>query len=359
MALSAGLILAFINRSLPLLFFIALLLTFAKFASEDFWPVLGWIGRTARDWWWALLVLVAVLWALVVLGVLAARGRLPGWVKRRRWAVDVLNRLTNRAVLEARMHENAEAVYIDAPALAEALKAKVIGQDAICDDLAAQIRRRLALRQRGKPVGVFLLAGYPGTGKTYLGKCLAEELHRPLLHLDMTQVSRGMSATMLFGSPKGYIGSTSYGKLTAGLRDMPDAVVLLDEIEKADPEVHKKFLTAWNDGFITEASDGRQVSTTRAIFMLTTNAASDTLEDLRRQFVQDPDEMRQAASQTLKDAGFAPEVLNRIDRIFVFARLAGLDIARVTALEIERMIEGYGLSVSDQGIDPERSCCSD
>ena len=267
--------------------------------------------------------------------------------------MDILDRLTNRQALEGRLNENTQATFIDAEVLAASLKSKVIGQDAICDDLAAQIRRRLALQQRGKPIGVFLFAGHPGTGKTYLGKRLATELGRKLLHLDMTQFSRGMGATVLFGSPKGYVGSDNYGKLTSGLRDTPDTVVLLDEIEKADPEVHKKFLTAWNDGFVTEASDGRQISTTRAIFILTTNASIDSLEDIRHQHSQEPDEMRRAATNVLKEAGFAPEVLNRIDRIFVFARLAGLDVARVTVLEIERMIQSYGLNVADQGIDAE------
>ncbi len=267
--------------------------------------------------------------------------------------MDILDRLTNRQALENRLGQNAEAVFIDAAALAATLKSKVIGEDAICDDLAAQIRRRLALQQRGKPVGVFLFAGFPGTGKTYLGKVLAVALGRKLLHFDMTQLARGMGATALFGSPKGYVGSNTYGKLTASLRDTPDAIVLLDEIEKADPEVHKRFLTAWNDGFVTEASDGRQISTARAIFVLTTNAASDELEDIRRQYAHDSDEMRRAATNALKEAGFAPEVLNRIDRIFVFARLSGLDVARVTALEIEKMIRNYGLEVAEQGIDPE------
>jgi ATP-dependent Clp protease ATP-binding subunit ClpA len=130
-------------------------------------------------------------------------------------------------------------------------------------------------------------------------------------------------------------------------------VILLDEFEKANPDVHKNFLTAWNDGFITEASDGRQISTTRSIFVLTTNAAMDALADLSRQYAGEPDELRRGADVALRSAGFAPEVLNRIDRIFVFDPLQGLDVARVAALEIERMIQGYGLAVGQRGIDPE------
>ena len=170
----------------------------------------------------------------------------------------------------------------------------------------------------------------------------------------MTQFAAGAhGATQLFGTSKGYIGSDSYGKLTAALRDTPDAVVLLDEIEKAHGEVQKNFLTAWNDGFITEASDGQHVQRLRAIFVLTTNAATDALQALQALHAANPDELRRLSTQALRDAGFAPEVLNRIDRIFVFKPLSGLDVARVTALEIELMIKGYGLEIAAGGIDPE------
>jgi ATP-dependent Clp protease ATP-binding subunit ClpA len=268
--------------------------------------------------------------------------------------MDILDRLTNKAELEKRLSQEVESIFVDAEALATQLKAKVVGEDRICDDLAAQIRRRLALKQRGKPVGVFLFAGPPGAGKTWLGKVLAEALGRKLLHFDMTQFSAGgFAATSLFGAARGYIGSQEYGKLTGALRDTPDAVVLLDEIEKAHSDVHKNFLTAWNDGFVTEKSDGKQISTTRAIFILTTNAAVDSLTDLSRQYANDPDTLRRIAVDALRSAGFAPEVLNRIDRIFVFEPLSGLDVARVAALEIERMIAGYGLSVAEGGIDPQ------
>lgn len=267
--------------------------------------------------------------------------------------MDILDRLTNKQVIEEGLVKQETAIFIDAASLAEALKQRVIGQNAVCEDIAAQIRRRLALSQRGKPVGVFLLAGPPGTGKTLLAKVLASELDRPLLHLDMSQFAAGShSLSQLLGMNKGYVGSDTYGKLTSGLQDSPNAVVLLDEIEKAHPDVLKAFLTAWNDGFITERSDSNQVPTTSAIFILTSNAGTKRLAEVSTQYAQDPDALRDAAVNVLHEVNFAPEVLNRLDRIFVFQSFKGLDIARVAALEIEEMIRGYGLEVAEQGIDP-------
>jgi ATP-dependent Clp protease ATP-binding subunit ClpA len=352
--------LAWLNRYLPLFIALSVVLMLAQFMRQV-WPSAGtlahWhamIGAFLHRFGWFLLAAGFMFAAFAAAAWAHARDSAPNWIYRL-IPMDILDRLTHKKAIEdAAAAIDREAVVLDADTLGHALRAKVVGQDRVCDDLAQQLRRRMALTQRARPVGVFLFAGPPGTGKTYLAKVLARELGRKLLHFDMAQFSAGShSATQLFGMTKGYVGSDSYGKLTGGLRDHPEAVILLDEIEKAHPEVLKGFLTAWNDGFVTEASDGKQVPTTRAIFVLTSNAATDALGQLQKDYSDDADALRQASVNALREQSFAPEVLNRIDRIFVFKALDGMDVARVCALEMEAMIEGYGMRVADGGIDAE------
>ena len=144
--------------------------------------------------------------------------------------MDILDRLTNKAQLErAYEAKSAQLTTINAEELAAKLKAKVIGQNEVIDQIAAQLRRRIAAKRKDKPLAVFCFAGPPGVGKTHLAKVLAETLYADKNHLhffDMSQAATSIGANALFGAPKGYIGSTSYGALTAALRDVPNAVVL-------------------------------------------------------------------------------------------------------------------------------------
>lgn len=298
----------------------------------------------------AYLGIVVALSSVAALAMLLVKGRyLP------RFLMDILDRLSNKGSLEAAYQQQRTPHVIDAEALAANLKAHVVGQVAVIDQIALQLRRRLAAQRRDKPIAVFCLAGPPGVGKTHLAKVLAETLYGTSGHLqffDMSQFGQPHAAASLFGQARGYVGSTSYGTLTAALRDRPDSIILLDEFEKAHPEVHKRFLTAWNDGFVTETSDGARIPANEAIFILTTNAASRRIGEIASQPGVDLDTQSRAIKKALLDAQFAPEVLSRIDQVFAFRPLQGLDIARVVALEIEALAHQFGLEIAGGGIDP-------
>jgi ATP-dependent Clp protease ATP-binding subunit ClpA len=271
-----------------------------------------------------------------------------------RFIMDILEQYTNKAALvKAVEKEGDKLTMINAAELAAKLKAKVIGQDAVIDQIAAQLRRRVAAKRKDKPLAVFCFAGAPGVGKSHLAKVLAEALYGDKTHLlfvEMATCDRSEASWSLFGSPQGYVGGP--GTLTSGLRDVPNSVVLLDEFEKAHADVHKRFLSAWNDGFMTDLRTGEKVATNQAIFILTTNAACKRIGELARDHKGTPDELDRMVKSTLADVHFVPEVLSRIDEVFAFREMQGLDIARVVALLIVDETRQLGLEIAGQGIDP-------
>jgi ATP-dependent Clp protease ATP-binding subunit ClpA len=270
---------------------------------------------------------------------------------------DPLERLSNLGMLSDRWEaKSRELALIDPVELASYLKSKVIGQNAVIDSVVTRLHRRMAAKRPNKPIAVFCFAGVPGVGKTYLAQVLAEKLFgspKHLHYIDMTKFGSEASSWTLFGAAAGHIGSGKPGLLTRYLRDVPNSIVLLDEIEKAHRSILTQFLSAWNDGFLTELTDGSKHSTRQAIFIMTTNAGRDRIQEYARDPKITQDELNKLAKQALQDAQFAPEVLSRVDDVFAFRELVGLDVARVVVLEIEKTTKSYNLEVAGQGIDPE------
>lgn len=295
----------------------------------------------------------ALAWFLVLAAALGVVVVVP--YQGRYLPAPVLRLIDSALGKHGRKAEPKTPTVIDEAELADHLKARVIGQNDVIDALARRLRQRLAARREGKPVAIMCFAGAPGIGKTYLAKLLAEKLYGNDTHLhvfEMAKFQEGFSSTALFGVPAGFTGSGEPGLISRALRDTPNSIVLLDEFEKASRDIHMQFLSAWNDGFVTDLGTSTKYPTTETIFVLTTNAGAARIAELVRNPDVAQDSLNRLAKSALQDAKFAPEVLSRVDDVFAFRELNGLDIARVVALEMERKAHEYQLQVADQGIDP-------
>jgi len=215
----------------------------------------------------------------------------------------------------------------------ERLRQRVIGQDAALASVANAIRRsRSGLSDPRRPIGSFLFLGPTGVGKTELARALAEFLfddEHAMIRLDMSEYMEKHSVARMIGAPPGYVGYEEGGQLTEQVRRRPYSVVLLDEIEKAHPDVFNVLLQILDDGRLTDGK-GRGVNFQNTVIVMTSNAGSSAIFELA---AKDPKKAREQAMAALREL-FRPEFLNRIDDIVMFSPLGKQQIERIIDLQL-------------------------
>ncbi|MFZ4106025.1 ATP-dependent Clp protease ATP-binding subunit [Flavobacterium sp.] len=247
--------------------------------------------------------------------------------------------------------------------LPELLQGKVIGQNEAVMKIARSIQRnRAGLKDPNKPIGSFIFLGQTGVGKTQLAKVLAKELfdsEDALVRIDMSEYMEKFAISRLVGAPPGYVGYEEGGQLTEKVRRKPYCVVLLDEIEKAHPDVFNMMLQVLDDGYLTD-SLGRKIDFKNTIIIMTSNVGARQLKDFGQgvgfgtaaKVAQADDNSKSIIENALKKT-FAPEFLNRIDDVIVFNALEKHDIDKIIELELVKLYArikelGYTLTLSDK-----------
>ena len=219
----------------------------------------------------------------------------------------------------------------------ERLHERVIGQEEAIAAVSNALRRsRAGLSDPNRPIGSFLFLGPTGVGKTELAKALAEfmfDSEQAIVRLDMSEYMEKHTVARLIGAPPGYVGYEEGGQLTEAVRRRPYAVVLLDEIEKAHPDVFNTLLQIMDDGRLTDGQ-GRTVSFTNTVLIMTSNVGSDRIVG-----DQVDEGIREQIEEVLA-ATFKPEFLNRIDDTVIFHRLSKDDIGRIVELQVSSWSAG-------------------
>ncbi len=263
-----------------------------------------------------------------------------------------------------RMMETERAKLI---VMEERLHQRVVGQhDAIAAVSNAVRRSRSGLQDPNRPIGSFMFLGPTGVGKTEVCKALAEIMfndENAMIRIDMSEFMERHSVSRLIGAPPGYVGYDQGGKLTEAVRRRPYSVVLLDEIEKAHPDVYNILLQLLDDGRLTD-NHGHTVDFTNTIVVMTSNVGSSMIQKITEENGSD-EEMQEAVEQALR-ARFAPELLNRIDEKIVFKTLDQGQIRKIVDLQLESLEKrltalGWNLEVTEsaraaiaeEGFDPQ------
>lgn len=249
--------------------------------------------------------------------------------------------------------------------LPELIRNKVIGQEEAVSKIAKSIQRnRAGLKDPNRPIGSFIFLGQTGVGKTQLAKVLAKELfdsEDALVRIDMSEYMEKFSISRLVGAPPGYVGYEEGGQLTEKVRRKPYCVVLLDEIEKAHPDVFNMMLQVLDDGFLTD-SLGRKIDFRNTIIIMTSNIGARQLKDFGQgvgfgtaaKLAQAEEHSKSIIENALKKA-FAPEFLNRIDDVIVFKALEKEHIDQIINIELEKLYArikdlGYNLKLSEKAV---------
>ncbi|OIP22297.1 hypothetical protein COX95_00555 [bacterium CG_4_10_14_0_2_um_filter_33_32] len=244
--------------------------------------------------------------------------------------------------------------------LEKQLKKKIIGQDEAISEIVKYIRRsRVGISDAKRPNGSFIFLGPTGVGKTELAKILASEIFEnesSLIKIDMSEFMEKHNVSRLVGAPAGYVGYEEGGKLTEAVRHNPYSLILLDEIEKAHPDVFNILLQILEDGYLTDAK-GRKVDFRNTIIIMTSNVGMDKLtkqaeigfkasdEESKQRAIEKYNSMKKDILKDLKDK-FRPEFLNRIDKIIVFKPLDKESIFKIANIHLRQLAE----RMSEQGI---------
>ena len=219
------------------------------------------------------------------------------------------------------------------------LHKRVVGQDEAVSAVAAAVRRsRAGLSDPDRPIGSFFFLGPTGVGKTERAKALAECLfddERSLVRIDMSEYMEKFSVQRLIGAPPGYVGYDEGGQLTEAVRRHPYSVILLDEMEKAHPDVFNILLQVLDDGRLTDGQ-GRVVSFKNTIIIMTSNVGSQFIAGANAK--SDPDEVQRQVNEALRQT-FKPEFLNRIDDVVVFHALGLSDIEKIVDIQLKDVRE--------------------